>query len=51
VADSSAGASTVPPALPRPRRVRPLDIFLIIITCGLYGLFLLARQRKPSKPA
>jgi hypothetical protein len=37
--------------VPQRRRVRTLDVFLIIISCGLYGLFLLARQRKPSRPA
>jgi nicotinate-nucleotide--dimethylbenzimidazole phosphoribosyltransferase len=40
--------SSVPPA-PR-RRVRPLDVFLIVITFGLYGLVLWARQRKASPP-
>jgi len=30
-----------------PRRVRPIEVFLIIATCGLYGLVLLLRQRKP----
>jgi hypothetical protein len=33
--------------VPQRHQVRPLDIFLIIITCGLYGLVLWARQRKP----
>lgn len=37
------GDSVAPPA-PR-RRVRPLDVFLILITFGLYGFVLLARQR------
>lgn len=36
-----------PPA--QRRRVRPLDIFLILITFGLYGFVLLARQR-PKRP-
>ena len=31
---------------PPPRRIRPLEVFLIVATCGLYGLFLLVRQRK-----
>jgi hypothetical protein len=31
---------------PAPRRVRPLEIFLIVATCGLYGLVMLMRQRK-----
>jgi hypothetical protein len=35
--------SVAPP--PRRRRVRPLDVFLILITFGLYGFVLLARQR------
>jgi hypothetical protein len=33
---------------PSPRRLRPLDIALIICTCGVYGLVLWARQRKAS---
>jgi len=36
--------SVAPPA--RRRRVRPLDVFLILITFGLYGFVLLARQRR-----
>jgi hypothetical protein len=36
------------PPVPRRRQVRPLEVFLIIITCGLYGLVIWARQRKPS---
>ncbi len=31
---------------PVPRRVRPFEIFLIVATCGLYGLVMLMRQRK-----
>jgi hypothetical protein len=26
--------------------VRPFEIFLIVATCGLYGLVMLMRQRK-----
>ena len=33
---------------PAPRRVRPFEIFLIVATCGLYGLVMLMRQRKPG---
>jgi hypothetical protein len=33
------------PRLPAPARVRPLEVFLILITFGLYGLVLLFRQR------
>jgi hypothetical protein len=33
---------------PSPPRLRPLDIVLIIFTCGLYGLVLWAKQRKPA---
>jgi hypothetical protein len=33
---------------PSPSRLRPLDIVLIICTCGIYGLMLWAKQRKPS---
>lgn len=40
--DSLAPAAGLPP------RLRPLDVFLIIITCGLYALVLWVRQRKPS---
>jgi len=36
--------SVAPPA--QRRRVRPLDVFLIVITFGLYGFVLLARQRR-----
>ena len=36
--------SVAPPA--RRRRVRPLDVFLILITFGLYGFVLLAQQRR-----
>jgi hypothetical protein len=36
--------SVAPP--PQRRRVRPLDVFLIVITFGLYGFVLLARQRR-----
>ncbi|MEY4544628.1 MAG: hypothetical protein RL685_823, partial [Pseudomonadota bacterium] len=42
-----AGNSPSLPPVPQRHQVRPLDIFLIIITCGLYGLVLWARQRKP----
>lgn len=31
-----------------PRRLKPLDVFLIVITFGLYALVLRARQRRPS---
>jgi hypothetical protein len=31
---------------PAPRRVRPFEIFLIVVTCGLYGLVMLMRRRK-----
>jgi hypothetical protein len=34
---------------PAPRRVRPFEIFLIVATCGLYGLVMLMRQRKPGQ--
>lgn len=34
---------------PAARRVRPLEIFLIVATCGLYGLVMLMRQRKPGQ--
>jgi hypothetical protein len=34
---------------PRRRAVSPLEIFLIVATCGLYGLFLLAKQRGRSE--
>jgi hypothetical protein len=42
-------ASDSTPAHPRPAppaRVRPLEVFLILITFGLYGLVLLFRQRR-----
>ncbi|MEY2936562.1 MAG: hypothetical protein RL033_7311 [Pseudomonadota bacterium] len=45
-ADPAGNLPSLPP-VPQRRRVRPLDIFLIVITCGLYGLVLWARQRKP----
>lgn len=41
-------AQTQPPA---PSRLTGLDIVLIICTCGLYGLVLWAKQRKPSARA
>jgi hypothetical protein len=31
-----------------PRRLKPLDVFLIVITFGLYALVLRARQRKAT---
>jgi hypothetical protein len=31
-----------------PRRLRPLDVFLIVISFGLYALVLRARQRKAT---
>jgi hypothetical protein len=34
----------------RPRGIRPFEIVLIIATCGLYGIFLLIRQRKSPSP-
>lgn len=40
--------SPVSDPLPQRRRVNGLDIFLIIITCGLYGLVLLFRRRKQA---
>jgi hypothetical protein len=33
---------------PAPARLRPLDIVLIIVTFGLYGIVLWARQRRPG---
>jgi len=37
-----------PAGVPR-LRLRPLDVFLVVVTCGLYGLVLWARQqRKPG---
>lgn len=39
-------SANIPQTRPR-RQVRPLQVFLIIATCGLYGLVLWARQRKP----
>lgn len=44
---NAAESSPSQPPVPQRRRVSPLEIFLIIVTCGLYGLVLLARQRKP----
>jgi len=40
---ASAGASQ-----PAPDRLRPLDIVLIIVTFGLYGIVLWLKQRKPQ---
>jgi len=34
----------------RPRGIRPFEIVLIVATCGLYGIFLLIRQRKSPSP-
>jgi hypothetical protein len=34
-----------PAGVPR-LRLRPLDVFLIVVTCGLYGLVLWAQQRR-----
>jgi len=33
---------------PSPPRLKPLDIALIICTCGVYGLMLWAKRRRPS---
>jgi hypothetical protein len=38
------------PAPPRPRRIRPFEIALIVLTCGLYGIVVLLRQRRPPIP-
>jgi zinc-ribbon domain len=39
---------SAPPEPVRRRRIHPLEIFLIVITFGLYGLVILARQRRPK---
>jgi hypothetical protein len=38
------------PAPPPPRRIRPFEIALIVLTCGLYGIVVLLRQRKSPMP-
>lgn len=38
------------PAPPPPRRIRPFEIALIVLTFGLYGIVVLLRQRKPPMP-
>jgi hypothetical protein len=43
-----ADRDSLAPAAGLPQRLRPLDVFLIVITCGLYALVLWARQRKTS---
>lgn len=51
-AEESSAAEQPAPAVtsrpPSPPRLQPLDIVLIILTCGVYGLVLWARQRKPA---
>jgi hypothetical protein len=41
-----ADRDSLAPAAGLPQRLRPLDVFLIVITCGLYALVIWARQRK-----
>lgn len=52
IADPTAmhdpGATDEAASLVAPRGVKPFEVFLIVATCGLYGLVLLMRQRKPS---
>jgi hypothetical protein len=38
------------PAPPPPRRIRPFEIALIVLTCGLYGIVVLLRQRRSPIP-
>lgn len=38
------------PSSPKPRRIRPFEIALIVLTCGLYGIVVLLRQRKSPIP-
>lgn len=38
------------PAPPPPRRIRPFEIALIVLTCGLYGIVVLLRQRRSPVP-
>lgn len=38
------------PAPPRARRIRPFEIALIVLTCGLYGIVVLLRQRRSPIP-
>lgn len=35
---------------PPPRRIRLFEIVLIVLTCGLYGIVVLLRQRKSASP-
>lgn len=46
--EGERSASPAPSKPPSPPRLRPLDIVLIICTCGIYGLVLWAKQRKPA---
>jgi len=49
----NAGASDLvleDPPSPKPRRIRPFEIALIVLTCGLYGIVVLLRQRKSPIP-
>jgi zinc-ribbon domain len=47
-ASARADRDSLAPAAGLPQRLRPLDVFLIVITCGLYALVIWARQRKSS---
>lgn len=38
------------PSPPPPRRIRPFEIALIVLTCGLYGIVVLLRQRRSPLP-
>ncbi len=50
-APTAEGAVEATPSAPPPvpRKLRPLEVFLVIITFGLYGLVLRARQRRAAR--